>query len=789
MFSMKHGHFTSRPERICVLPKTDGRRGPAVWLALALTACGVEQDPLNDGPSTVASTELDWGRLEPASETLTADEETKQILRPDGNLRAEWQVGGATAWTRLDDAITQPTAPAGADNAWAGGANRVLEVTLQQVNTHRGDAGKATAWAYANTAVGVQLKIEAVIGSQVVASTTLPSGASFRWFSLSLDLATRSVADDLRLRFTSLGGGDTNVRAAYALLEGRELSGTAPSATSPVAAPRPPSTGGLNVAVLGSAVKVRPTGTVSGAASAAIFAAKNEFEGFQVAVSAVGSALSSVSAAMTGPLTGPNGTTIPAGNVTLYREGYYNVATPSDLEGATGRWPDPMIPAVDPIYRETRNAFPMSIPSGENRVIWVDIQVPQNAVAGVYTGSLDVWAGSLSARIPVQLKVLNFALPSTSSLKTAFGYTAGAECGLSSSSCSTQEARAFAKQMFARTALDNRLTIAPAHVWHLDGWQGALTLFRDYTLPLVKGTGPTRLPGARLTSYRVNMTRDYNVGYWKAEAQLQGFENIAYVYGCDEPHYHPNGSDPAGNWVFCNSVLQKYQTAWPQVARMVTSHYQDARDNNGLALTDWMVPNQGWMHARDNARNYDPGNQRALYDNWLAGSSRRQVWLYTSCISHGCIENNNAETNGWWGYEIDAPAASSRAGGWLGFRYNVAGLLYYDTTVMAASAWDNQYAFTGNGDGTLWYLGTTARIGGAHPIPVESLRMKLLRDGMEDFEYLNFLRSRGLASQAQAIATSLFPAAYDTARSDAQIQAARKQLATLVAGLVGGPTP
>jgi len=57
--------------------------------------------------------------------------------------------------------------------------------------------------------------------------------------------------------------------------------------------------------------------------------------------------------------------------------------------------------------------------------------------------------------------------------------------------------------------------------------------------------------------------------------------------------------------------------------------------------------------------------------------------------------------------------------------------------------WKSVYAFGGNGDGTLQYPGTPTKIGGTTPIAVPSIRLKLIRDGMEDFEYLHALDAVG----------------------------------------------
>ena len=48
----------------------------------------------------------------------------------------------------------------------------------------------------------------------------------------------------------------------------------------------------------------------------------------------------------------------------------------------------------------------------------------------------------------------------------------------------------------------------------------------------------------------------------------------------------------------------------------------------------------------------------------------------------------------------------------------------------------------GNGDGSLTYPGRTDEIGGSHFIPVASLRLKQIRDGLEDLEYMYLLEDK-----------------------------------------------
>jgi hypothetical protein len=149
-----------------------------------------------------------------------------------------------------------------------------------------------------------------------------------------------------------------------------------------------------SVTVVRSLVAVSPTETPSGTTGATLTALRNEFESFQIVVSAGDTAQAGVSVAV---LAAPsNGAaTIPAANIRLYREDYYRVTTPSDSElglaypcATNCDFADPLIPEVDVFHGQERNAFPVNIPANQNRVAWVDVLVPSAAPAGTYTGGV-----------------------------------------------------------------------------------------------------------------------------------------------------------------------------------------------------------------------------------------------------------------------------------------------------------------------------------------------------------------------------------------------------------------
>ncbi len=122
-------------------------------------------------------------------------------------------------------------------------------------------------------------------------------------------------------------------------------------------------------------------------------------------------------------------------------------------------------------------------------------------------------------------------------------------------------------------------------------------------------------------------------------------------------------------------------------------------------------------------------------------------------------------------------AVQDRAFPWHAFRLDVSGELYFDSTYQLTTAWDDngQCAFSGSGDGTIFYPGKTSIIGGADDISIESIRMKMIREGVEDYEYLKLASAKD-AAKAKKIANDLFPHTFDSAQTHQKLEAARDAL-------------
>jgi hypothetical protein len=528
---------------------------------------------------------------------------------------------------------------------------------------------------------------------------------------------------------------------------------------------------------------VKPKSAPTGSSTARISVARNEFESFQVVISAGAAPLRGVDVSLGAPLKGPGGT-IPARNVRIYREAYLDIKHPSDLEGSKGRWPDALIPKVDEYYGERRNAFPVDVPAGENRVAWIDVLVPQGQQAGDYTGSLRVTAdGGFQRTVPVDLRVYPFGIPSTSTLQSTFGIDWEQCTAHYGNDCIQNEQKGWAlKSLYVRAGLEDRISLSyveyqPPVPGDESSW------FKQYALPLIQGKTPENdahswlpmlLRGARLTSVQVD--GDQYLTDWKREAKAGGFSSRSFLYACDEPN------TDAGTWNYCKQQARDARQRWPGLAVLITSTIQNANRFNATNLIDILVPIVNEMDDKPGIGSPYEGNQRAKYNPFLSQPGNR-LWLYTSCESHGCSGDPGSDPywRGWPSYVIDQPASEQRAMGFVSYEYRASGELYFAVDYDLKTAWTDQYDFGGNGDGTLFYPGTPARIGGKHDIPIDSIRLKRIRDGREDYEYLHLLDERGKRAKAMSIARGLFPTLYQTDVPAASFEHARDQLASLIA--------
>ena len=498
--------------------------------------------------------------------------------------------------------------------------------------------------------------------------------------------------------------------------------------------------------------KIRPTDPAPPAASSvALSCAQNEFCAFQIAVSAAGTA-ETVSDISLGSLAGPSGQMLAGSAALVYREGFLDISTTSNSAGATGPWPDPLIPKIDDFYGETRNAFPFQVAVGQTQAFWIELHVPDGQAPGMYTGTATVTDSTGATQtIAVSIHVRAFSLPSTSSLASVYGFGWDGPCvghfgGYGPPNCDDAQLEAL-NALYFKDALNHRLTISGlVYAPPVTNGQGDFTSFDTLYGPFLGGTaltGADQLKGAQITSIQyVGDQVSSSYAAWAAHAKTNGWFDRVFDYTCDEP---PNGCA----WTDIPTRAAIVHGGDPQFRTLTTTTIQAATKNNVLSSLDILVPIINEMYG--SASDPYPGDQRSQYDSFLMGTNKL-LWMYQSCEpSSSCSPGTVGGSTGWPTMFIDEPAITNRIMQWMDFKYQVSAELYYETTyaMEQGDAWTTQYYFGNNGDGSIWYPGKPSVIGGTHDIPVESFRMKMLREGMQDYEYLNLLVKLGDGAFAQ----------------------------------------
>jgi hypothetical protein len=548
--------------------------------------------------------------------------------------------------------------------------------------------------------------------------------------------------------------------------------------------------------------KVQPSDAPGAVHWAMLSAARNETESFQVHVHAP-AALSGVTVTVD-DFSAAHGTVVfpPASDVTVSRELYLKIPASqvSDANGRAGTVPDALVPAVDPTFHEARNAFPTDVAAGANASAWVDVFIPPSTPSGFYTSHVTVTAsGKVLSRMPIRLAVWQFTLPSTASLRSDFGlswdgacvqaYGNYDRCGAAVPSGDADEGVEYLHQLYAAFALDHRISLGG--IVYAGPKSGASWAhFDSVYAPFLTGTASTaRLAGAKLTSidYTGSATDGTMIANWQSHFQTNSWLDTLVYYHCDEP--------ASGHSCTFSDALSEETTVHsdaPGLRTLLTASIEDVRSHGLMQAVDVLTP------VVDEMQPHSDASHRPAYDAFLAQSTQKRLYWYQSCDQHESCSSAGSpgpSTATWPSYMADASPMRNRVFQWLAYVFDVQGELYYlsDNCFTASCGGQTDplqsiYAFSGNGDGTLFYPGNPRVIGGTHHVPLSSIRFELIREGMEDYELLHALDAAGQGAFARTEAQTFIHRA-DTFSDDPEaLYAARAALgAKLHAIAIGAP--
>jgi hypothetical protein len=383
-----------------------------------------------------------------------------------------------------------------------------------------------------------------------------------------------------------------------------------------------------------------------------------------------------------------------------------------------------------------------------------------------------------TVEIPVSLTVWNFVLPEVPTMQTSFGspaprlrgyYRQRAKAGKDSEPRDWAAVEAQCAQLMA----DHCLDASPPG---------------ENLRPVAQPDGSFRIPPEQL-------------------AALREFVDRFHVNALEIPHPSSAVKDPVLERDKLRAWLAAFDQAAKELSRPQLIFYTYLRDEpntledyryvqkwgrairEAKSVVKVLVVEQTWTEPGMGGADSAWGDLYGAVDIWCPlfslhrqeSAAQRQalgetVWTYTALCQ--------GQPTPWW--HIDFPLLNYRVPAWIAWRFRMTGLLYWG----GMSYWEKTedpwlqapiYVGNGalqqgrkgivfNGEGSLVYPARAVGYDGIVP----TIRLKALRDSLEDYEYLAILERQGQTSEADKVvrplAESFFewekdPGAYDRARA------------------------
>ena len=472
--------------------------------------------------------------------------------------------------------------------------------------------------------------------------------------------------------------------------------------------------------------------------------ARNEFEPFQIVIQSK-NLLKDVTITIS-DLYNEEGILFSPKNFSLYEVHYIHVRTPSPRSGSSPGWyPDALSP-----FRET------DINPGENKIIWVDVYTPEHQDPGTYTGTIRVNLDN-PVELPLTITVWNFTLPEKTSLRSSFGV--------------------FYHEIYRTHNLD----------WDSPELED---IFYSYYETLINH----RVMPGELVLGVPGINQDGSIDTSQSHRHLKYFFDTLHVNSCAVPLYTDwPFEDPFGkNLDLTSRYLQDLydyysENGWDDEFYVFVidepndqKAYQDVRDI-GKSL-DSIHPSITFL-VTEQLTPEDPswGNLYGYVDVWCPLFfhvenekdliSERQalgeeVWTYTALCQ------GEEETPFW---ELDYPVLNYRVTEWMIWNSRISGLLYWATNYWdkVEDPWEDPETWSEgntvyNGEGSLLYPADD----GCYP----SIRLKVVREGMEDYEYFVMLKSLGEESFADETVGRIVKSWYQWDQDTGNLLEARRLL-------------
>lgn len=465
------------------------------------------------------------------------------------------------------------------------------------------------------------------------------------------------------------------------------------------------------------------------------------------------------------------GESINSRQFSRFREWYVRVTVPSKSPaGSTGlgEYPDALIPA-----EAEKWGLPVAVASGRTQGIWIDCAIPRDTPGGTYRGSVTISsAGKPLRRLELALEVYGFALPLERHLRWRIGYSGWEEVPAHLGIPENSAEWIGLEQDLYRLVWEGHRVVPTTHYQNVplvaEGTGAGLSIdwdtfdrrfgryldgsaFADrvpisiFSLPINLHAGwpyrsarlptdPAAVDSATLTAAARLVARHWEEKGWRLED--------TFVYVADEP-----GPE---RYASIRKACRAIRDGDPRIRTSVAFYTEFGR-----AADELVEEFRGLVTMWDVAGDY--ANLPPLRDRQRAGDS---VGIYQGgepFQGGEALDNDGLALTTWpwiaWRYGLDTLYLYNMTE-WTYFRLDRAKVPW---SGRRREIWENplNQSWATNSQGVLVYPGKYVGIRGV----VASIRLKQVRRGMQDYEYLWLTKQRGAGERANATCQRLVPRA------------------------------
>ncbi|MHC4796675.1 MAG: DUF4091 domain-containing protein, partial [Planctomycetota bacterium] len=358
---------------------------------------------------------------------------------------------------------------------------------------------------------------------------------------------------------------------------------------------------------------------------------------------------------------------------------------PPYLVGYHGWWPDALL-----TFQQT-----CTVNSGDRAAFWIDVATLTSTVPGDYSGTINITASDTEPRVlQLNVHVWDFELPFRNTMETAF-------------SSQTLEAQRIYGGQWSSAMRYKMYDVLLAHR------VGPVELYRTSSpMPFDRIQYCANGGGNAFSLGKIPNIEPADLDGLVSQLKSAGLFEMSFVYGYDEVIPYPEMATKFNAIHTRHPGLRTVTTAldYSFGTSPSTSYLRDA--------VDIWVPLITWFDADEAV---------------VLRSEGKDMWWYN------CVVPTYPYPN-WF---VEYPAIEARLlMGAMAYKYQTGGHLYW-----AVAQWINNNAPISSGPYTNWNPRSGGENGDGSIIlpgpsgPIPTIRLANIRDGLEDFEYLNILKN------------------------------------------------